>query len=154
MKVSVFCVGRLGGAPEARLASDYAVRATKAGRGQGLGPVDIVEIEPRERGNHPQAEAILARLGGGSLIACDERGEAMSSRDFAGLLARLRDCGVKAVAFAIGGADGLDPRVLGAARQCLSFGPATWPHALARVMIAEQIYRAATILAGGPYHRD
>jgi 23S rRNA (pseudouridine1915-N3)-methyltransferase len=78
----------------------------------------------------------------------------MTSRDFAARLAALRDDGVRHLAFAVGGADGLDPAVTGAAIQTLSFGPQTWPHALARVMLAEQIYRAATILAGGPYHRD
>jgi len=66
----------------------------------------------------------------------------------------LRDGGVRRLAFAIGGADGLSPEVLGAAQARLAFGPQTWPHALARVMLAEQVYRAAAILAGTPYHRD
>ncbi len=78
----------------------------------------------------------------------------MTSRDFAARLAALRDEGVRHLAFAIGGADGLDAAVAAAATRRLSFGPQTWPHALARVMLAEQVYRAVTILAGAPYHRD
>ena len=77
----------------------------------------------------------------------------MTSREFAARLAALRDDGVRHLAFAIGGADGLDATVAAAAIQTLSFGPQTWPHALARAMLAEQIYRAVTILAGAPYHR-
>ena len=61
---------------------------------------------------------------------------------------------MRQLAFAIGGADGLDPSVRAAAAERLAFGPQTWPHALARVMLAEQVYRAVTILAGSPYHRD
>ena len=78
----------------------------------------------------------------------------MTSRDFAARLAALRDDGVRHLAFAIGGADGLDATVAAAAIQTLSFGPQTWPHALARLMLAEQVYRATTILAGQPYHRE
>jgi len=78
----------------------------------------------------------------------------MTSRDFAARLAALRDDGVRRLAFAVGGADGLDPAITAAAIQTLSFGPQTWPHALARAMLAEQVYRAVTILAGAPYHRD
>ncbi len=88
------------------------------------------------------------------LIACDERGRALASRAFADRLARLRDDGARRVVFAIGGADGLDDKVLRLASERLAFGPQTWPHALVRAMLAEQIYRAATILAGAPYHRD
>jgi 23S rRNA (pseudouridine1915-N3)-methyltransferase len=97
---------------------------------------------------------ILARAVGAQLIACDEHGRAMTSRDFASRLATLRDDGARHLAFVIGGADGLDPSVVGAAIQTLSFGSQTWPHALARAMLAEQVYRAVTILAGTPYHRD
>jgi 23S rRNA (pseudouridine1915-N3)-methyltransferase len=124
------------------------------GRALGLGPVDIVEIEPRRPGKAAEGEALLARLAGDPFIACDEHGAALGSRDLAALLGRLRDDGIRQLAFAVGGADGLDPAVLAAARQRLAFGPQTWPHALVRVMLAEQIYRAATILAGLPYHRD
>jgi len=154
MRISLICVGKLGRAPEAALALSYAERATASGRALGLGPVEIVEVEGRKAGKAAEAEAILARAGGSTLIACDEHGRAMSSRDFAARLASLRDDGVRDLALVIGGADGLDANLISAARESLAFGPQTWPHALARAMLAEQIYRAVTILAGGPYHRD
>jgi len=119
-----------------------------------LAPIEIIEVETRRPGKPAEAEAILARAGRAQLIACDERGRAMASRDFAARLAALRDDGVRHLAFAIGGADGLASMVADAAIQTLSFGPQTWPHALARAMLAEQVYRAVTILAGAPYHRD
>jgi 23S rRNA (pseudouridine1915-N3)-methyltransferase len=114
----------------------------------GIGPVEIVELDARKGGE------AAARAAGGTLIACDEHGVARTSRDLAARLAQLRDSGVRRLSFVIGGADGLDPEILDAASERLAFGPQTWPHALARVMLAEQIYRALTILAGTPYHRD
>ncbi|HEX3405791.1 MAG TPA: 23S rRNA (pseudouridine(1915)-N(3))-methyltransferase RlmH [Caulobacteraceae bacterium] len=154
MRISLICVGRLGPAPEAALARAYAERASAAGRALGLAPVEIVEVEARKPGKAAEAEAILAKAEGARLIACDERGKSFASRDFATRLAALRDDGLRQLAFAIGGADGLDPAVREAAADVLSFGPQTWPHALARVMLAEQVYRAVAILAGAPYHRD
>jgi 23S rRNA (pseudouridine1915-N3)-methyltransferase len=154
LRVSLLCVGKLGDAVEARLALDYAARATLAGRALGFGPVEIVEVESRKSGKAAEGAVVLERVSGDYLIACDEHGPARASRDFAARLARLRDDGVRRLAFVIGGADGLDEAVLAAARERLAFGPQTWPHALARAMLAEQVYRAATILAGSPYHRD
>ena len=134
---------------------DYAERATASGRALGLGPVEVVEVESRKPGKAAEAEALAARLEPGDhLIACDERGKARASRDLAGHVGALRDQGVRRLVFLIGGADGLDPALLGRAHEKLAFGPQTWPHALARVMLAEQVYRAVTILAGSPYHRD
>jgi 23S rRNA (pseudouridine1915-N3)-methyltransferase len=154
LRVTLLCVGRLGDTPETRLAIDYASRATATGRALGFGPVDIIEVEARRTGKAAEGAALLDRVSGDHLIACDEHGAVRTSRDFAGRLARLRDDGVRRAVFAIGGADGLDEMVLAAARERLAFGPQTWPHALARAMLAEQIYRAATIMAGTPYHRD
>jgi 23S rRNA (pseudouridine1915-N3)-methyltransferase len=154
LRVTLLCVGKLGEAVEARLAVDYAARATASGRALGFGPVEIVEVEARKAGKAAEGAALLERVYSDHLIACDEHGPARTSRDFAGRLARLRDEGVRRVVFVIGGADGLDEAVLAAARERLAFGPQTWPHALARALLAEQIYRAATIMAGTPYHRD
>ncbi len=154
MKVSIIAIGRPGRGPEAALADDYAARATAAGRALGLGPLDLIDLEPKKTGKAPEAELILAAAEGAHLIACDERGKTYSSRAFADHIARLRDQGERRLVFAIGGADGLDASVLSAARSTLAFGPQTWPHALARAMLAEQIYRAVTIMAGSPYHRD
>jgi 23S rRNA (pseudouridine1915-N3)-methyltransferase len=154
MKLAIAAIGRPGRGPEASLAADYAARATLAGRALGLGPLELVDLEPRRTGKVPEAELILKAAEGALLIACDERGRTYSSRAFADHLAGLRDRGERRLMFAIGGADGLDASVLSAAGSTLAFGPQTWPHALARAMLAEQLYRAVTILGGSPYHRD
>jgi 23S rRNA (pseudouridine1915-N3)-methyltransferase len=154
VKVSILCIGRLGAAPEAALALDWARRAGQTGRALGFGPVEIVEVEARKAGKAAEGEALLRRLEEGLLVACDERGAAMTSRAFADWLGSLRDDGVRQLSFAIGGADGLDGAVLAAAGRTVAFGPQTWPHALTRAMLAEQLYRAATLMAGQPYHRD
>jgi 23S rRNA (pseudouridine1915-N3)-methyltransferase len=147
-------VGRLGRTPEAELARNYAQRATATGRALGLGPVEVIEVEAKKPGKAAEAEALRPSLAGAHVIACDERGQTRTSRSLAAELGRLRDQGVRRIVFVIGGADGLAPDLVAEARSTLAFGPQTWPHALARVMLSEQIYRAATILAGGPYHRD
>jgi len=147
-------VGRLGHAPEADLVKLYADRATAAGRPSSLGPVEVVEVESRKPGKAAEAEALRPHLKDAYVIACDEHGAARTSRGFAEALARLRDEGVRRVALVIGGADGLDPGLLADAQAQMAFGVQTWPHALARVMLCEQIYRATTILGGSPYHRD
>jgi 23S rRNA (pseudouridine1915-N3)-methyltransferase len=154
LKIAVVAVGRLGRGPEADLVKTYAERATAAGRALGLGPVEVVEVEARKPGKAAEAEALKTHLEGACVIACDEHGKARPSRAFAQEIAALRDRGVRRLALVIGGADGLDPALLAAADSTLAFGPQTWPHALARVMLAEQVYRAVTILAGSPYHRD
>ena len=155
MKIVLYAVGRLGRAPEAALALDYALRATAGGKALGLGPVEVVEVESKKPGKAAEGEALLAAIGADvHLICCDEHGKAWGSRDFSARIGRLRDQGVRRLAFVIGGADGLSPAVLAAASETLAFGPQTWPHALARAMLAEQVYRATNILAGGPYHRD
>ena len=136
------------------MARDYAERATAAGRSLGLGPVEIVEVEARKPGKAAEAEALIPHLTTGHVIACDEHGATPTSRAFAKRIADLRDGGERRLTLVIGGADGLDPAVLDAARERLAFGPQTWPHALVRVMLVEQVYRAVTILAGSPYHRD
>jgi 23S rRNA (pseudouridine1915-N3)-methyltransferase len=154
LKISIIAVGRLGRTAESAMAGTYVERATAAGRALGLGPVDLVEVEARKPGKPAEAEVLVAQIGDAHLIACDEHGAAMASRDFAARIAALRDQGVRRLAFVIGGADGLDAGLLRTARERLAFGPQTWPHALVRVMLAEQVYRAVTILAGSPYHRD
>ncbi len=102
------------------------------------------------------AEAeLLARAvpSGAVLVVLDERGKTLSSPEFAGQLAQWRDTGRQDAAFVIGGADGIDPAFRARADLAISFGRMVWPHMLIRVMLAEQIYRATTILSGSPYHR-
>lgn len=154
MRLTILAVGRLGRTVEGGLAQAYAERATAAGRALGLGPVDILEVEGRKPGREAEGEALLAALPAGArLIACDEGGRAWPSAAFAERLGRLRDGGERRLCFVIGGADGLSTPVREAASELIAFGPQTWPHALVRVLLAEQLYRGVTILAGGPYHR-
>ncbi len=154
MRIGIVAIGRLARSPETELVKLYLERATNAGRALGLGPVEAVEVESRKPGKAAEAEALQAHLAGAHVIACDEHGTARPSRAFADEIARLRDDGVRRLVFLIGGADGLDPGLLARANDKLAFGPQTWPHALARAMLAEQVYRAVTILGGSPYHRD
>jgi 23S rRNA (pseudouridine1915-N3)-methyltransferase len=156
VRVTLCAVGRLRAGPERTLVDDYLDRFGKTGRSLGLGPATVVQVEDR-RGGGPAAEAtLLARAipDGAALCALDERGEALTSPDFAIRLARWRDDGRADAAFLIGGADGLDPALRARADLVLSFGPMVWPHMLVRVMLAEQLYRAVSILAGSPYHRE
>jgi 23S rRNA (pseudouridine1915-N3)-methyltransferase len=154
LKLSIVAIGKLARSPETELVKTYVERATNAGRSLGLGPVEVVEVESRKPGKAAEAEALRPHLTDAHLIACDEHGTARPSRAFAEEIATLRDRGVRRLVFVIGGADGLAPELLAQANGKLAFGPQTWPHALARAMLAEQIYRAVTILAGSPYHRD
>jgi 23S rRNA (pseudouridine1915-N3)-methyltransferase len=154
LRITLLTVGRLGRAPEAELARDYVARATASGRALGLGPVDILEVESRKPGKAAEAEVLAAHLEGAHVIACDEHGTVRPSRAFAERIGRLRDDGVRKLVCIIGGADGLDPSIVRGAQETMAFGPQTWPHALARAMLAEQVYRAVTILGGSPYHRD
>jgi len=154
VKLTLLAVGRLARSPETELVKTYVERATKAGRALGLGPVEVVEVEARKVGKAAEADVLKPHLADAHVIACDEHGQARTSRAFAEEIAALRDRGVRRLVFVIGGADGLDPALLAAANGKLAFGPQTWPHAMARAMLAEQVYRAVTILAGSPYHRD
>jgi 23S rRNA (pseudouridine1915-N3)-methyltransferase len=156
LRLLIAAVGRIGPREaERRLIDDYRDRATRTGRPLGLGPVEEIEVEDRKGGGMAAEGALLARAipAGARIVALDERGRMLPSPDFAAVLARWRDDGAGVAACVIGGADGLDPALRDRADLVLSFGPMVWPHRLVRVMLAEQLYRAATILAGGPYHR-
>jgi len=155
VRLAIVALGRLSRGPEAELVKDYIARANAGGRALGFGAVEVIEVESRKPGKAAEGEALLAALAGFDYIcACDEHGPPVASRAFADRLAALRDRGERRAAFVIGGADGLAPLLLKRADERMSFGPQTWPHALARAMLAEQIYRAISILAGSPYHRD
>jgi 23S rRNA (pseudouridine1915-N3)-methyltransferase len=155
MRVHVCAVGRLRTGPERALIDDYTTRFDRTGRALGLGPLDMHEVEDRKGGGMEAEAALLDRAipRGAVVVALDERGQVMSSPDFADRLAGWRDGGRGDVAFVIGGADGLAPDLRSRADLLLSFGRMVWPHMLARVMLCEQLYRAASILAGSPYHR-
>jgi 23S rRNA (pseudouridine1915-N3)-methyltransferase len=123
-------------------------------------PATIVELDekrplPTAELKRREAELILAAVPAGArLVALDGRGAAWTSRAFADRIAAWRDAGVAALAFAIGGAEGMGDAVIARADAVLSLGAMTWPHLLARVMLLEQLYRAQQILVGHPYHRE
>ncbi len=155
MRVNVIAVGRMRSGPEAAMVADYLARFDRTGRGLGLGPAKVIEVEDRRDGGRAAEAALLeaAIPRGAVLAALDERGRTMSSEHFAATLRKLADSGVRDLAFAIGGADGLTESFRDRADQLISFGTMVWPHMLVRVMLCEQLYRAASILAGAPYHR-
>jgi 23S rRNA (pseudouridine1915-N3)-methyltransferase len=159
MRLIIISIGRLKQGPERELAERYRERFDDIGRKLGFRGLDIHEIaESRARDAatrmSEEAAAMTAAMPDGSaLIALDERGDNIDSVAFARRLGRWRDEQVANGVFAIGGADGLSPELRRKAQLRMAFGAATWPHQMVRVMLLEQIYRAATILSGHPYHR-
>ncbi len=160
MRIVIAAVGRLKDGPDRDLLDRYLKRLTQAGRAQSFAPVEMLEI-PEGRGDTAalrkvdEASRLLKLVAGVEvLIALDETGRPHSSRTFADKIARYRDQGTQSVAFLIGGPDGHGDEVHHAATLKLALGPMTLPHGLARIVLAEQLYRTTTILAGHPYHRD
>jgi 23S rRNA (pseudouridine1915-N3)-methyltransferase len=160
MRIVIAAVGRLKDGPERELVARYAERAAQTGRALALGPVDIREIaesrakRPEDRKREEAAALTSLLVPGAPTVALDETGKSLPSVDFAAKLGRWRDDGASATQFLIGGADGLDPSLVTNAALVLGFGRMTWPHQIVRALLSEQIYRAATILAGHPYHRE
>jgi 23S rRNA (pseudouridine1915-N3)-methyltransferase len=146
--------------PEKELADRYFDRLSKSGSRTGLEFGGLIEIpESRSRTAPERRREEAARLGaqllsGRTLLLLDEGGSNLSSAEFAACIGRLRDAGRRELLFAIGGPDGHDASLAATAEMSLSFGAQTWPHQLVRVMLGEQLYRAATILSGHPYHRE
>jgi 23S rRNA (pseudouridine1915-N3)-methyltransferase len=159
MRIIVAAIGRLKKGPETELSERYRKRAVQTGRNLGLRDVEIIEIrESRaaDAGKRMLEESIaLANIipQGAAVVLLDARGENLDSASLSAQLAKWRSNDRSAAVFAIGGADGLAPSLHDKAELRISFGAATWPHQLVRVMLLEQIYRATTILTGHPYHR-
>ena len=160
MRIGIVAIGRMKQGPERDLVARYLDRAVASGKALGLTNFAVSELNESRAGSAAsrkteEAKAIAAQLpAAGLVVALDERGKTLGSDDFAQRLSRWRDDGKQAVSFVIGGADGLDPGFVKAADLALSFSPLTWPHQLVRIMLAEQLYRATTILSGHPYHRE
>jgi 23S rRNA (pseudouridine1915-N3)-methyltransferase len=159
MRLIVIAVGRMKQGPERELAERYRKRFDEIGRKLGLRGLEIREVsESRAREAQAriaeEAAAISALVPENSvLVALDEHGDNIDSAGLARHLGRFRDQSVANTVFVIGGADGLSPELRAKQKLELAFGTATWPHQLVRVMLLEQLYRAATILSGHPYHR-
>jgi 23S rRNA (pseudouridine1915-N3)-methyltransferase len=159
VRLLLVAVGRLKAGPERELFERYAKRLADIGRAVGIGGVDFREIEEGrarrvETRQSEEARAICAALPDGArLVLCDERGKALTSTQFAADLGAARDASAPAYGLVIGGPDGFDAELRTRAQSLVAFGAMTWPHQLVRIMAAEQLYRALTILAGHPYHR-
>lgn len=159
MRISVHAVGKMKAGPEQELADRYFDRFARSAPSVGLDFGGVREIaEGRAQGMAERRADEAARLAEKipdftDSILLDERGRELSSADIAAHFARIRDRGQKQIAIVIGGPDGFDPALRARAGLVLSFGKATWPHQMVRVMLAEQLYRATTILSGHPYHR-
>lgn len=159
MRLLVIAVGRLKQGPERELCDRYVERLDDLARKLGFRELAVTEIlesrarDPSRRMAEEAAAISSAIPARGVVVALDERGKNLDSAGFARQLGRWRDEGIANTSFVIGGADGLSPELRDKAQLALAFGSATWPHQMVRCMLLEQLYRAATILAGHPYHR-
>lgn len=139
MRLHIVARGKIGRSPEAELVDRYVKR---------IGwDVKISEL-PDQGGKSPKLQGVT------KIIAMDEAGENWTSSKFANLLSNWRDNGAREARFLIGAADGLSVDERASADHFFSFGKATWPHMMARAMLAEQLFRATSIIAGHPYHRE
>ncbi|MEC7233604.1 MAG: 23S rRNA (pseudouridine(1915)-N(3))-methyltransferase RlmH [Pseudomonadota bacterium] len=161
MQLGIIAVGQMHGAWEMPLVEDFRRRIEVSGRQLGISDLTILELrekrgltggEKKRSENALIADALARR--NGPLIVLDETGKSLTSRAFADRLQGWIESGDSDVTFVIGGADGLDDTIRARADMVLSFGPMTWPHMLARVLLCEQIWRAVSILTRHPYHRD
>jgi 23S rRNA (pseudouridine1915-N3)-methyltransferase len=159
MRILLAAVGRLKAGPERDLFARYTDRLGKAGRSVSLGPLTVTELaearhaEPTSRKNDEAGRLLAAADACDHRVVLDEAGRAFTSQAFADHLLSLRDNGVSDLALLIGGPDGHGEAARAAADTTLSLGPMTLPHGLARIVVAEQLYRAVTIISGHPYHR-
>lgn len=139
MRLHIIARGKIGRSPESELVDRYLKRIKW--------PTKITEL-PDKGGLMPAVDRQMR------MVLLDESGEQLSSMEFAALLGRWRDDGVAEVRLCLGAADGFDDSDRAAADRLIAFGRATWPHMMARAMLAEQLYRATSILANHPYHRE
>jgi len=159
MQILIAAVGRMKSGPERELVDRYIQRAKAAGRAVSLTETRLIEIPEGRQDSaagrkNAEAEILSAKIPSNAIIVLlDEKGKSVTSADFANRVLQWRDASKPSVAFVIGGADGLGDGLRARADWTIAFGAMTWPHQLARVMLAEQIYRTITIASGHPYHR-
>lgn len=160
MRFTLSCIGKMKAGADKDLLDRYLDRARKTGRALGVSEIALNEMaESRaqraaDRKNEEAAALLNFLSNGAKLVTLDENGRHLKSKDFSGKLESWRNDGVPEIVFAIGGADGHGPDVLSRADLKLALGAMTWPHQIARILLAEQIYRAMTIQSGHPYHRS
>ena len=148
LDIDILAGGRAKSAPETELALSYLTKARDTGRALGFASFALSEADERK-----PVKIVVACGAAQLVVALDERGRSLSSEAFAKQLAAWRDAGEARALFVIGGPDGLPAEAKRRARLTLAFGTQTWPHLLVRTMLAEQLFRAMTMLAGHPYHR-
>jgi len=159
MHIIIIAVGRLKSGPERALAERYLLRCRAGGSSLGLKDFQVRQTNesragnPRTRKSEEAATILGAIPDGARVIALDETGTSQTSTQFASMISSWRQQALRHACFVIGGPDGLDEKVRSRADMVLSFSPMTWPHQMVRVMLAEQLYRATTILTRHPYHR-
>jgi 23S rRNA (pseudouridine1915-N3)-methyltransferase len=159
MRLLIAAVGKLKQGPERELFAHYLDRAEAIGRKISLAPLNAIEVAEAKAATaqarmEAEAKTLLAKLPSSHRLIClDRGGDQLGSEEFAQALAKFRDGGAQGLAFFIGGADGLGLAAQFKADRIVSLGPMTLPHGLARIVLAEQIYRAGTLLTGHPYHR-
>jgi 23S rRNA (pseudouridine1915-N3)-methyltransferase len=156
MNISLITIGRIGFCPEANLVKKYKDRFDKLSNLTGIKPIKIIEIDEKKyRTLSAQAKKVREKFEiGSSIFLLHERGKIVSSKEFTKFLSIQRDTGVKNQVFVIGGAFGFCSSLEKDADGLLSLGKMVWPHFLTRVLVLEQIYRAASIMIGSPYHKN
>lgn len=154
MKITLLAVGRIKRGPERELIDDYLKRARKLGGGLGVRAVQEIEVEAGGQ-QTAEADALLAKIPDGAhVILFDETGKDHTSISFSASMEKLKDQGCPHLVFMIGGADGYTDEMKSRFPEKICLGSLTWPHKLVRVLASEQIYRALSLMAGTPYHRE
>jgi len=154
MRITLRAGGSIKSGPERELIDDYLTRARHMSRNLGFLEIDEQQVDLRSAKTRTDETQALLPDNTTKYVILDERGKSLTSRQISKQIAKWRDDGERHVTFVIGGADGFDPNAVPPHVVRWSFGHQTWPHKMVRVMLAEQIYRALSILAGTPYHRD
>ncbi|WP_417309501.1 23S rRNA (pseudouridine(1915)-N(3))-methyltransferase RlmH [Devosia sp.] len=159
MRIAIAAIGRMKKGPESELVARYLDRARAGGKPLALTGFDVLESTESRASSaaarkDEEMRTLKSALPDGVVVTLDEHGKSLGSMALTRELSRWRDDGRPAVSFVIGGADGLHPDLIAESDLTLSFSPLTWPHQMVRIMLAEQLYRATTILSGHPYHRE
>lgn len=160
MRLSILAVGRMKAGPEQELYNRYSDRISKSGKALHFMGLDLHEVvesraQDTQKRKSEEAEQMIKAAGDGTrIIVLDERGKDFTSQEFSQLLKTEQDMGTQKLAFAIGGPDGHGDELKDIAIRKIRLGSMTWPHQIARILLAEQIYRGITILSGHPYHRE
>lgn len=153
MHITIISVGKVKSGPTKDMSDDYSSRFSKAGPPLGFRSIKLIEVASGG-GLDAEGDRIIAKVpSGAKTIRLDEFGAQYTSKAFAKHLAKVRDQGTPELCFLIGGAEGYSQAVRDAYPDTMALGPQTWPHRLVKVMVIEQLYRAASILGGSPYHK-